>query len=118
MAPGQNWIQSKNIAGVDGGGGHRQAVVVSDTILSNVKVILCVFFSCYTLGGGGISGSGDGGGDAGKRDLDVMTCTAVNHVHRRAVRFDLKIPHEEDVGDFAYRATGNTHLLPEYMQVR
>lgn len=89
---------------------------LSDNILSSNKIYIFFFFSSCALGGG--SGSGDDGGDAGKRDLDVMTCTAVNHVHRRAVRFDLKIPHEEDVGDFAYRATGNTHLLPEYMQVR
>ena len=46
-----------------------------------------------------------------------MTCTAVNHVHRRAVRFDIKIPEDEENEDFTYRASGNAHLLPEYMQV-
>lgn len=46
-----------------------------------------------------------------------MTCTAVNHVHRRAVRFDIKVPDDEENGDFTYRASGNAHLLPEYMQV-
>ncbi|CAM9979282.1 unnamed protein product, partial [Hapterophycus canaliculatus] len=45
-----------------------------------------------------------------------MTCTAINHVHRRAVKFDLKLPEDEDREDFAYRATGNAHLLPEYMR--
>lgn len=44
-------------------------------------------------------------------------CTAVNHLHRRAVRFDLRIPEDEDSEDFVYQATGNKHLLPEYMQV-
>lgn len=48
----------------------------------------------------------------------VVTCTAVNHLHRRAVRFDLKIPANEDSEDFVYNATGNTHLLPDYMKVR
>lgn len=47
-----------------------------------------------------------------------MTCTAVNHLHRRAVRFDLRVPGDENAEDFMYRATGNRHLLPEYMQVR
>lgn len=62
--------------------------------------------------------AGEGSGAAGEKpSSDVMTCTAVNHVHRRAVRFDLKIPEDEENGDFTYRAAGNAHLLPEYMQV-
>ena len=56
-------------------------------------------------------------GQEGGVEGDVMTCTAVNHVHRRAVRFDLKIPEDEESEDFAYHATGNIHLLPEYMRV-
>lgn len=46
-----------------------------------------------------------------------MTCTAINHVHRRAVKFELKLPEDENSADFAYRATGNAHLLPDYMRV-
>lgn len=65
----------------------------------------------------GAAGEGSAAAPGEKPSLEVMTCTAVNHVHRRAVRFDLKIPEDEDHGDFAYRATGNAHLLPEYMQV-
>lgn len=60
---------------------------------------------------GAVEGAGGNGGN------NVMTCTAVNHLHRRAVRFDLKIPDDEDKEDFAYSATGNAHLLPAYMQV-
>ena len=60
----------------------------------------------------------DGGGKGkGRGRGDVMTCTAVNHLHRRAVRFDLAIPQDEETEDFYYRATGNAHLLPEYMKV-
>lgn len=59
---------------------------------------------------------GGGGKGKGRGRKDVMTCTAVNHLHRRAVRFDLAIPQDEESEDFSYRATGNAHLLPEYMK--
>lgn len=57
------------------------------------------------------------GDERALEDEQTVTCTAVNHLHRRAVRFDLTIPEGEEE-DFAYRATGNAHVLPGYMQVR
>lgn len=48
-----------------------------------------------------------------------VICTAVNHIHKRALRFNLQLPQgdgDEGSEELRYTPVSNTELLPEYMQ--
>jgi hypothetical protein len=49
-------------------------------------------------------------------ELETMACTAINHIHKRAVKFDLQLSGEDNNALFV--PTANTGLLPTTLRVR
>ena len=52
--------------------------------------------------------------------LTRLNCTAINHVHKRATKFQLDVPCDPDSNldvDSRFRPVANLQYLPEFLQV-
>jgi hypothetical protein len=56
----------------------------------------------------------------GEERLSKLTCTAINHLHKRAVKFHVELDCDHDDcldRDACYRPLANKAHLPQYLRV-